>query len=290
MADTNSRRLTVIKREHLPQIEDAKEDTVYFVKAPNNKFDLFITDENNNYFRLMKGFVLPSKGITALESGQGIYTIDANRDTEFRLPDSSGSQQLLILSVINVSAGQTIKIIPTNNCALNGTVDPYIINKAGSYICIDGANCRWTINGYGHSSGGQGPQGEIGPQGPQGTIGVIGPQGPQGDVGGIGPQGDDGQQGTIGPQGRLGPQGEIGPQGPQGSNGTGSSTTQTVIDFDNMSVWEHVHNLGYYPGALVLNSDGNEFGCVVNHSTTKITVTCNVNMSGSIIITERNVI
>ena len=75
------------------------------------------------------------------------------------------------------------------------------------------------------STGGLGPQGEVGPQGvqgevgPQGVQGEVGPQGVQGEVGPQGVQGEVGPQGVQGEVGPQGVQGEVGPQGVQGEVG-----------------------------------------------------------------------
>ena len=87
------------------------------------------------------------------------------------------------------------------------------------------------------SAGGQGPQGEVGPQGPAGNDGAAGPQGPagaDGAAGGQGPQGEVGPQGPPGADstvpGPAGADGAAGPQGPAGVDGAAGAQGPAGVD------------------------------------------------------------
>lgn len=101
-----------------------------------------------------------------------------------------------------------------------------------------------------------------------GTV-PVGPRGPQGE------QGDQGIQGPVGPMGPQGTQGEPGEQGLQGVDGLsayqiamlngfsgteqqwlqsliGSESYYRHIEANASSVWIVQHNLGYFPGGIVV--------------------------------------
>jgi len=133
----------------------------------------------------------------------------------------------LPLGGVTVSGGGT-EIIALLPALPSGT---HLLHVSKGSSPTQNGTFAFTIGGEG-PQGEVGPQGNIGPQGPQGEVGPqgnIGPQGPQGEVGlqgNIGPQGPQGEvglQGNIGPQG---PQGEVGPQGATGPAGSSGVVTR----------------------------------------------------------------
>jgi hypothetical protein len=99
-----------------------------------------------------------------------------------------------------------------------------------------------------------------GPQGTQGPQGFQGPTGSDGYIGLDGPTGSTGPQGDMGPSG---PQGDMGPSGPRGATGTpisATTSTGTVIDFRNYTIYNSTAS----PGTSSITDDlsGAQLGLV----------------------------
>ncbi len=109
-------------------------------------------------------------------------------------------------------------LAPNATCTVNLRFSPQAVGARSATVSLlsnDPGNPSVSLTG----TGGDLPQGAVGPGGPTGQTGATGATGDPGAVGRTGATGATGSTGPTGPTGATGPTGDIGPAGVAGTNG-----------------------------------------------------------------------